>query len=199
MNAGMPGEREQEMEAMTKLDRISAEVERVMKEACPVRKERMGPEALVAYAAAQVEKASQEPAKKAMRRLEALRTAVELAKQAFVDAASEQIEVQVFEDETTARADESEKEISPVAAEPALSNAAFASNPEALTKSLTKLAKDLEALRGEPAADAGEVAKATDAEWPLDMNSREFREGVRKDEDGPTWGFDPDREPTTEA
>ena len=187
------------MEAMTMLDKISAAVERVLKDARPVRKERMGPEAVVTYAAAQVEKASHEPAEKAMCRLGALRATVELAKQAFVDSASEQIEIQVFEEETTARADDSEKEISPVAAEPGLGSAAFASNPEDLTKSLARLAKDLETLRDKPAAESGAVAKTTEAEWPLDMNSREFREGVQKGEDGLAWGFDPGREPTTKA
>jgi hypothetical protein len=187
------------MEAMTMLDRITTAVERVLKDARPVQKERMGPEALVAYAAAQVEKAAHEPAGKALRRLEALRTNVELAKQSFVDSASEQIEVQVFEEETTARADDSEKEISPVAAEPAIGNAAFASNPEDLTKSLARLAKDLEALRDQPSAEPGAVAKTTDAEWPFDMNSREFRDGVRKSEDAPDWGFDPGRDPTAKA
>ncbi len=186
------------MEAMTMLDRISTAVERVLKDARPVQKERMGPEALVVYATAQVEKASHEATEKAMRRLAALRSTVELAKQAFVDSASEQVEVQVFEEETTARADDSEKEISPVAAEPAIGNAAFASNPEDLTKSLALLAKDLDALRGQPEADAP-VEKRADAEWPLDMNSREFREGVRKGEDGLAWGFDPGREPATKA
>ena len=180
------------MEAMTMLDRITTAVERVLKDARPVQKERMGPEALVAYAAAQVEKAAHEPAGKALRRLEALRTNVELAKQSFVDSASEQIEVEVFEEETTASADESEKEISPVAAGAALgSSAAHAGD---ISKALAALAGDIEALRaGEPPADP--VAKVSEPEWPLDMNSREFREGVRKAEDDPGWGFDPGREP----
>ena len=187
------------MEAMTMLDKISTAVERVLKDTRPVRKETMGPEALVAYAVDQIQKAAAEPAERAVRRLAALAKAVDVAKQAFVDTASEQIQVEVFEEETTARADDSEKEISPVAAEPAIGNAAFASNPEDLTKSLARLAKDLEALRDQPAAEPGAVAKTTDAEWPFDMNSREFRDGVRKSEDAPDWGFDPGRDPTAKA
>ena len=187
------------MEAMTMLDKISTAVERVLKEVRPLQMEKMSPETLAAYALAQIQKAATEPADKALRRLAALGKAIEVAKQAFVDSASDQIEVQVFEEETTARADDSEKEISPVAAEPAIGNAAFASNPEDLTKSLARLAKDLEALRDQPAAEPGAVAKTTDAEWPFDMNSREFRDGVRKSEDAPDWGFDPGRDPTAKA
>jgi hypothetical protein len=182
-----------DMEAMTMLDRISTAVERVLKDARPVRKEMMGPEALAAYAMAQIQKAAAEPAESAVRRLAALAKAVEVAKQAFVDTASEQIEVELFEEETTARADASEKELSPVAVEAALGSSGFAANAEDLNKALAHLAKDIEALRvGPPQADP--LAKGVAAEWPFDMNSREFREGVRKAEDAPDWGFDPGRD-----
>ena len=181
------------MEATTMLDRISTAVERVLKDARPVRKETMGPEALVAYAVAQIQKAAAEPAERAVRRLAALAKAVEVAKQAFVDTASEQIQVDVFEEETTARSDESEKELSPVAAGAALGSSAVAAHAGDITKALAALASDIEALRTEPPADP--VAKAGDPGWPLDMNSRGFREGVRKAEDDPAWGFDPGREP----
>jgi len=195
---GAPGEKENtDMEAMTMLDRISTAVERVLKDARPVRKEKMGPEELAAYAVAQIQKAAAEPAEKAVRRLAALAKAVEVGKQTFVDTASEQIEVELFEEETTARADESEKELSPVAVEAALGSSAFAANPEDLNKALALLAKDLDALRAEPQADP--VAKGAAAEWPFDMNSREFREGVRKAENAPDWGFDPGRDPAAKA
>ena len=186
------------MEAMTMLDKISTAVERVLKDTRPVRRETMGPEALVAYAVAQIQKAAAEPGEQALRRLAALGKAVDVAKQAFVDTASEQIEVEVFEEETTASADESEKEISPVAAGAALGSSAFTANAENLTKTLALLAKDLDALRAEPPL-ADPVAKGVEAEWPFDMNSREFREGVRKAEDAPDWGFDPGRESAAKA
>lgn len=186
------------MEAMTMLEKISAAVERVLKDARPVRSEKMGPEALVAYAVAQIQKAAAEPAEKAVRRLAALGKAVEVAKQAFVDAGGEQIEVEIFEEETTARADDSEKEISPVAAQAALGSSAFAANAEDINKALAALAKDIETLRAEP-AKTEPVSKGVGAEWPFDMNSREFREGVRKAEDAPAWGFDPGHEPAAKS
>jgi len=182
------------MEAMTMLDRISTAVERVLKDTRPVRKETMGPEALVAYAVAQIQKAAAEPAERAVRRLAALAKAVDVAKQAFVDTASEQIQVEVFEEETTARADSSETELSPVAAGAALGSSAVAAHAGDITKTMAALASDIQALRAEP-PPADPVAKAGEPGWPLDMNSRGFREGVRKAEDDPAWGFDPGREP----
>ncbi|GAB4208891.1 MAG: hypothetical protein OHK0013_27780 [Sandaracinaceae bacterium] len=54
---------------------------------------------------------------------------------------------------------------------------------------------ELSALRGERPApkDSGgaKVEKADDVAWPFDMNTREFREGVKKAEKDPTWGDDP--------
>jgi hypothetical protein len=54
--------------------------------------------------------------------------------------------------------------------------------------------KELAALRGKDTAPkAGDkVAKGTEVSWPFDLNSAEFREGVRKAEDAPAWGYDPD-------
>ncbi|MBI3184628.1 MAG: hypothetical protein HYZ28_21030 [Myxococcales bacterium] len=184
------------MEAMTMLEKVSTAVERVLKDTRPVAKtQRMGPDDLVGYAIAQLEKAAKEPPDKAVRRLRALGQTVEAAKQAFVDSESEAIEVQVFVEETTAAADKSEKEVSPVALEAALGSSAFAANPEDLNKALTRLGTELQALRA-PAQKAdkggeGKVAKGEDATWPFDMNTPEFREGVRKAEDGPAWGADP--------
>jgi hypothetical protein len=174
------------------LDGIASAIERVLKDAWPAATKRMGPDAFAAYALDQVEKAAKDAPEKAVRRLRALGGAVDAAKQAFVDQASETIEVQVFEEETTAAADESETEISPVAAEPALGNSTFAENPEDLHKRLDRLRKDLDALRGGEARPADEVRKgAGDAVWPSDMNTQEFREGVRKAEGEPAWGPDP--------
>lgn len=160
---------------------------------------RMGPDAFAVYALDQVQKAAKDAPERAVRRLRALGRAVETAKQSFVDTESEQIEVEVFEEETTAAADKSEKEISPVAAEPALGNSAFAENAEDLQKKLDRLGKELGELRGggKPAAD--KVAKADEAAWPSDMNTPEFREGVRKAETDPTWGRDPARVRRPEA
>ena len=188
------------MEVTMMLDKVAAAVERILKDArSTATTRRMDPEAFLAHALSEVKKASAEAPERAVARLAALGRAVDVAKQAFVDRASEEVEVQVFEEETTAAADESEKEVSPVAAEAALGNAAFASNPEELHKALERVGKELEVLRGgtKKAGDgtkskSAEVAKADHVAWPADMNTRQFREGVKKAEDAPTWGKDPD-------
>ncbi len=183
------------METMTVLNKVTEAIERVLKGVTTLAKtERMTPEVLISYAVAQIEKAAKEPPDRAARRLRALGRTVEAAKQAFVDSESETIEVTVFEEETTAAADESEKETSLVAAGAALGNSAFAENAEDLNKTLAQVAKELDALRGEGRAerkDDAKVEKGTDVAWPFDMNTREFREGVKKAEDAPAWGDDP--------
>lgn len=190
------------METKTMLEKLADGIERVAKAhgtkaAPPMRK--MGPGELVAHALEEIQKAAKEPAERAKERLAALRRAVDTAKQAFVDTESEQVEVQVFEESTTAAQDESEKELSPVALEAAIGNAAFASNPEDLHKALEKLAKDIAGLReGEAPRKASkesdgndaEVAKS-DADWPSDMNTKAFRDGIKKAGEEPTWGYDP--------
>lgn len=184
------------MEAMTMLEKLSTTIEQVLKDARSVVKtQQMGPDDIVAYAISQIEKAAKEPPEKAARRLRALGQTVDAAKQAFVDTESEGIEVQVFEEETTAAADETEKETSPVALEAALGSSAFASNPEDLNKALARLGKELQALRGptqkEDKGGDAKVAKGQDAPWPFDMNTPEFREGVRKADADAAWGHDP--------
>lgn len=191
MNDAGDAGRRNEMEAANVLDKVTEAIERVRRAAPVAKTERMTPDGVLAYAIAQIEKAAKEPPDKAERRLRALGRTVLAAKQAFVDAASEQLDVQVFEEETTAAADRSEKEISPVAAEPALGSSAFAENAEDLDKALARLAKDLDALRGgKPPAGDAEVKKTGEVAWPFDLNSREFRDGVRKAEDAPAWGYD---------
>jgi hypothetical protein len=183
------------MEAMNVLDKVTEAIERVLKGAAPrARTERMTPDALVGYAVSEIEKAAKEPPEKAARRLRALGRTVETAKQAFVDSESESIEVPVFEEETTASADESEKEIAPVAAEAALGSSAFAQNAEDLSKALSRVAKEFEGFRSgaHAKADVGtKVEKSAEVEWPFDMNTPEFRDGVRKSAGEPTWGDDP--------
>ena len=177
------------MDTMTRLEKVAEAIERVL-DTRPAATRRMDAEAFVAYAQGQVEKATKDDPEKAARRLRALGAAAQAAKQAFVDRESETIEVTVFEEETTAAADETEKEISPVAAEPALGSSSFAENAEDLHKKLDRLRKELGALKGDK-PPAEKLAKADGAVWPSDMNTPEFREGVRKDEAGPTWGPDP--------
>jgi hypothetical protein len=189
------------MEAKTMLDQLAEGIDRVLKSQGATgapKTRKMTPDALMAHAVAEIQKAAGEPPERAKRRLAALSRAVDTAKQAYVDTASEDIEVEVFEEETTARADDSEKETSPVALVAALGNAAFASNPEDLHKALGRLAKDLAGLRAaapaeKPTAEGEKVAKEHHAEWPFDMNTKTFREGVHKAEDGPAWGYDPGR------
>lgn len=191
------------MEAMNVLDKVTEAVEGVLKGAAPAKTVAMTPDALVAYAVAEIEKAAKEAPARAERRLRALGRTVEAAKQVFVDSESEAIEVQVFEEETTAAADESEKETSLVAAGAAIGNSAFAENAEDLNKALARVAKELDALRGERPASkvtAGDkVDKADDTAWPLDMNTPEFRDGVKKAEWRPAWGDDPAGVRTREA
>ena len=179
------------MDTTRTLDGIASAIEHVVGQRRPAATKRMDPDAFAAYALDQIEKAAKDPPERAVRRLRALGGAVETAKQAFVDQASETIEVPVFEEETTAAADESEKEISPVAAEPALGSSTFAENPEDLHKRIDRLQKDLAALRGDTKPQADKVAKGGETVWPSDMNTREFRENVRKAEDDPAWGPDP--------
>lgn len=179
------------MDTTKVLDGIASAIERAVGQRRPAATKRMDADAFAVYALDQVEKAAKDPPEKAVRRLRALGGAGETAKQAFVDRESETIEVQVFEEETTAAADESEKEISPVAAEPALGASSFAENPEDLHKRLDRLQKDLAALRGETKPAGDRVAKDDATVWPPDMNTREFRENVRKAEDDPAWGPDP--------
>jgi hypothetical protein len=182
------------MEAMNVLDKVTEAIERVLKSTPTARTAAMTPDELVAYAVAQIEKAASEEPTRAERRLRALGKAVATAKQAFVDSASETIEVEVYEDETTAAADASEKETSLVAAGTALGSSAFAQNAEDLNKALARVAKELSALRGDrpaPQDTPSKVDKAEDVAWPLDMNTSEFRDGVKKAEGKPAWGDDP--------
>lgn len=186
------------METGTMLDKLSAGIERVLKThrtgaASQVRK--MAPDALMAHALAEIRKASGESVECAQQRLSALSRAVQAAKQAYTDGASDEVEIEVFEEETTAAADESEKETSPVALEAALGSSAFAANAEDLKKSLGRLAEEISSLRTgtRKAEDPGEkTAKPAAAEWPFDMNTKAFRQGVQKGDEGPMWGFDAD-------
>jgi hypothetical protein len=193
------------MEAKTMSEKLAVGIERLLKAQkaeTPLLTRRMAPDALMAHALAELQKAASEPVERAKLRLSALGRAIQTAKQAYVDTASEEISVEVFEEETTAASDDSEKETSPVALEAALGNSAFAENPEDLQKALGRLAKEISSLRGavktkkskEDTENAGEKdAKADTTVWPFDMNTRAFREGVQKNEEGPAWGYDKGR------
>lgn len=186
------------METKNMFDEVAAAIERVLKAAQGTSAKgtkRVTRAELVAHALSELKKAAAEPRARALHRLAVLGRAVEVAKQSFVDTESETIQVPIFEEETTARADDTETEVSPLALEAGLSNAAFASNPEDLHKALGDLRKQLEGLRGsvskgEEAAPA-KTATANDGRWPLDMNTKEFRDNVRKGDGGPAWGYDP--------
>jgi hypothetical protein len=186
------------METGTMLDRLSTGIERVLKAHQPnatPRTRKMAPDALMEHALAEIRKAAGEPVDRAQHRLSALSRAVQAAKQAFTDGSSDELEVEVFEEETTAAADESEKESSPVALEAALGSSAFAANAEDLKKSLGRLAQEISSLRTgtKKSEDAGEkTAQPAVAEWPFDMNTKAFREGLHKADENPMWGFDAD-------
>lgn len=185
------------MEAMTVLDKVTEALERVLKGSTPpTTHERMTAEGLVAYAVTQIEKAANEPPEKAARRLRALGQTVEAAKQAFAGEGSDAVEVAIFEDDTTAAADKSEKETSLVAGGQALGSSAFAQNAEDLHKALARIAKELVTLQDDRSQDPTDantkVEKSDEVAWPSDMNTPAFREGVEKAEKKPAWGDDPD-------
>lgn len=186
------------MEAKTMLEKLARAIEQALKghgTGGRAATRKLTADGLVEHALAEIRKAAQEPVEVAKRRLAALGRAVDTAKQAFVDHASEEIEVEVFQEETTAREDDSEEETSPVALEAALGNSGFAANPEDLTKALATLQKELEVLKAakepKPAATGDKLRKNDEAPWPFDMNTREFREGMKKAADAPEWGEDP--------
>jgi hypothetical protein len=197
------------METRTMLDEISTAIERVVKglqrDAVP-KKKRMPLAAFVGYALAQLEKAAKDEPEAAARRLGALKRGVDgaLARMAKLNpeaTESEDIDVEVLtawapsraegdepEEELTTADDQSSKETSPVAVEPALGDTAFATNLDEVAKALRKMK---EGLDGKPSKKERAPAKKADP-WPLDLNSEEFRKGVEKAEVAPVWGYDPE-------
>src|SRR5579884_2256522 len=199
------------METKTMLDKISTAIERVVKglqeDAVPKRK-RMPLAAFVGYALAQLEKAAKDEPDVAARRLGALKRNVDevLARMAKLnpeDTESEDIDVEVLtawapskaegdepEEELTTADDQSSKEVSPVAVEPALGNTAFATNLDEVAKALRKMKEELD---GKPGKKERAQTKKAEAEgWPLDLNTETFRKGVQKADTAPTWGYDPE-------
>ena len=126
-----------------------------------------------------------------------------LAKLNPEDTDSEKVEVEVLTAWTPSKADgdepmeglttaddQSAKETSPVAVEPALGNTAFAQNLDEVAKALRRMRDDLGGGKDDP-KERSEAKKSTDA-WPLDLNNADFRKGVQKAEKGPEWGYDPE-------
>lgn len=110
----------------------------------------------------------------------------------FEDKQSETVTVPIFHEEVTAAEDETVVEIPPTAISQPNSGAAFAANPEELTKALEELQALLGSLEGQPAAASSPTLPAVQngTLWPEDLNTKQFRSTVEK-ADGPTWGFDP--------
>ena len=67
-----------------------------------------------------------------------------------------------------------------------------------VSKRLERLNQGLEALRAN-GARAAAAAEKTDANWPSDLNTPAFREGVRKRDAPSSWGPDPAKVRTPEA
>jgi hypothetical protein len=109
----------------------------------------------------------------------------------FEDTGSKSAPVPLFQEETTANQEEVMFEVSPSAISQAQAGAAFAANPDELTKAMQELQTLLGGLEGEQSS-SNETAsvKKTEALWPEDLNTKQFRGMVEK-ADGPTWGFDP--------
>jgi hypothetical protein len=195
------------METKTMLDDISTAIERVVK-GLQSATTRMPLDTFVGYALGQIKKAAEDEPKVAGRRLSALKRSVDgalasLTKLNPEDTDSEKIEVEVLtawvpskgdgdkpEEELTAADDQSSKETSPVAVEPALSNSAFAQNLDEVAKALRRMRDELGGKQ-DGANGRTEAKKANDS-WPLDLNNADFRKGVQKAEAPPDWGFDPD-------
>jgi len=113
----------------------------------------------------------------------------------FEDTASESLAVPVFQEETTANQEEVVLEVSPTAISQAQSSAAFAANPDELTKAMQELQTLLGTLEGGQAPpDASAPITKTEALWPEDLNTKQFRSTAQK-ADGPAWGFDPGFKP----
>lgn len=109
----------------------------------------------------------------------------------FEDTGSESAPVPFFQEETTANQEEVVLEVSPTAITQAQSGAAFAANPDELTKAMQELQTLLGTLEGgQPPPDAAAPVTKAEAVWPEDLNSQQFRSTAKKT-DGPTWGFDP--------
>jgi hypothetical protein len=202
------------METKTMLDKISTAIERVVKDlqggAVP-KKKRMRIGEFVGYALAQISKAAKDEPEVAKRRLSALKRNVDevlaaMAKLNPEDTESEDIDVEVLtawapskvegdepEEELTTADDQSSKETSPLAVEPALGDTAFATNLDEVAKALRKMKEELEAKPGKKErAPAKKAEGAASDAWPLDLNSEAFRKGVQKADAAPAWGYDPE-------
>ncbi|MBI5549506.1 MAG: hypothetical protein HY901_36935 [Deltaproteobacteria bacterium] len=196
------------METKTMLEKITTAIDQVVGELQPSpAKKRMPLGTFVAYAVEEIRKAAQEKPETAAPRLLALKASIHgavatLAKLNAEDTESEKVQVEVLTawgpsksegdkpmDDLTTAADQSEKEISPVAG--AGGSGAFAENPGDLDKALAKLAKEIEGLRVPAKKSSGAAKTPGNAPWPSDMNTPAFRDGVRKAEEALTWGVDP--------
>lgn len=178
----------------TSMDKMTDAIQRVVRKT-PARptSEPLTAEEVLAYSLDQVRKAASDEPDGAVRRLRALARTVEAAKQSFIDSASETVQLEIFDEDTTAAADESDREVSMGATTAAAAEAGAAYKLEDLHKVLARVATTVAALRGNAAtsAAAGAVKKSAEPGWPLDLSSSEFRTSTRKAEAVPPWGYDP--------
>jgi hypothetical protein len=193
------------MKTKTMLDRLSATIERVVKDLrggdVPQRK-RMTLDGFMSHALAELAKAAKDKPAIAKRRLTVLKRSVDevltaIAKLGPEDTDSEHVDIEVTTafaptaaegdrpmEELTTASDQSSSETSPLAV------GGEADSGDDVTKALDKAKK---ALGKAP------TKKATRDSWPLDLNTTAFREGVEKAEAAPAWGHDPEEVERTKA
>ena len=162
---------------------------------------------LAAHVVSEIQKAAGEKPECAAERLSMVQAAVakaaQVLKQSYVDVDSEKIQVEVYQEPTTELAENSDRTGNILSVQPAAAPTAFAANPEDLAKVIEKLREQLAALTAkedggkkpekddEKKGKEREPAKKREPEpaWPFDLASKEFREGVQKQETD--WGRDP--------
>ncbi len=157
------------------------------------------------HVVSEIQKAAGEKPERAAERLSMVQAAVakaaQVLEQSYVDVDSEKIKVEVFQEPTTELAENSDRTGNILSVQPAAAPTAFAANPEDLAKTIEKLREQLAALTAKE--DEGKKSEKEDdkkakerehkekreASWPFDLASKEFREGVQKQETD--WGRDP--------
>ena len=160
---------------------------------------------LTSHVVSEIQKAAGEKPERAAERLSMVQAAVakaaQVLKQSYVDVDSEKIKVEVFQEPTTELAENSDRTGNILSVQPDAAPTAFAANPEDLARVIEKLREQLATLTAkedegkksekedEKKGKEREPAKKREPAWPFDLASKEFREGVQKQETD--WGRDP--------
>ncbi|TAJ75042.1 MAG: hypothetical protein EPO42_14380 [Gallionellaceae bacterium] len=158
----------------------------------------------LAYAKDQVEKAKKEDEEKAKKRLDHLRSTVNVLQKGAWEGSNDKVSVEMYTDPGQEVSTETETALDAAAGKGTQADASFAA-PEGAQS----FAKTMENLSNAMAQIAPAQTMATDAVnnaapppeptsnelpgfWPLDMNTKPFREeGIAKSADKDGWGSDP--------